>query len=89
MRAVIVPRRKPYPWAVSAAVAAVFVLSLLAPALAVLIALAAAWGLWKPTVEVHGGRRPLSTAEWIEWNAHLALSAEEQERARKEAERRK
>lgn len=35
---------------------------------------------------VGGGRRPLSSVEWLEWNAHMELADAERKHAEKEAE---
>lgn len=52
-------------------------------------ALVACWltaGVRAEVWVVGGGRRPLTTQEWSEWNAHMALAAAEREHAEKEAE---
>lgn len=52
-----------------------------------LLAACLAWIWFRPSFWLTGGGRPpLATSEWLEWNAHLALSAAEQEHAQKEAE---
>jgi len=63
------------------------VLLFAAPGLGAPVAVGLAWWWFRPTVWLTGGgRQAMSTSEWLEWNAHLALSASEREHARREAE---
>lgn len=70
----------------TAALVTAVVLLLCAPALGAAVAACLAWWWFRPTVWLTGGgRQAMSSTEWLEWNAHLALSASEREHAQREA----
>lgn len=84
-RVVVKARAKPRRWATWAAVGLVVALGVLVPVLSLYAALGAAWALWRPSVALEGGRRPLSTTEWLEWVGHLELDAAEREHEARKA----
>lgn len=84
------PRRPQKPleavYGTAALVTAVLLL-VAAPGLGGAVAACLAWWWFRPTGWLTGGgREAMSSTEWLEWNAHLALSAAEREHAQREAE---
>jgi hypothetical protein len=76
----------PRPWwaiAASAVVAAAVVAAV--PALGLLAVAAWCWWAARPELALVGGRAPLGSGEWLDWNAHFDLSAQEAEERQKKS----